>query len=243
MKYSAKLIESVPTKPGCWNYSQIGVFQDDKQIGEYKRNYPSYGEATFCPFIGADDKWYALYSEKYTATSIMSLPDCARIGGEEPNSFGFCPTGFYIARYTESIWKAKPESELHKYPEANWHWLRVDRNERDYEEGPKWESELEISESEESKYFGNIKYDLRLGFVMGCIWGDDNSWKLERLDLTEAHKGILKREASSFGYVELPAMPLKECLCINGSETSFNVAVTTIKHFYMRDGVIKSEER
>jgi len=42
--YSAKLIEKVEIKPGCWNYNQIGIFQDDKQIGEYQRNYPSYGQ-------------------------------------------------------------------------------------------------------------------------------------------------------------------------------------------------------
>jgi hypothetical protein len=239
--YSAKLIESVATEPGCWNYSQIGVFQDDKQIGEYKRNYPSYGVATFCPFIGTDDKWYALYAEHYTATSIMSLPDCKNIGGEKPESFGFCPTGFHIARYTDYIWKATPESELHKYPEANWHWLKVDRHERDYEDSPDWDSELKAHETEDAIYSGEVKYDLRLGFVMGCIWGDDCSWKLERLDLTEAHNGVLKREAS-FGYLELPALPLKECLRISGSEKYFNVAITSVKHFHMQDGVIKNDE-
>jgi hypothetical protein len=239
--YKAKLIESVPTSPGCWNYSQIGIFKGDEQVGEYKRNYPSYGEATFCPFIGADGNWYALYSEHYTATSLMSLPDCKKIGGEEPVGHGFCPTGFYVARYTDYIWKATPESELHKYPEANHHWLKVDRHERDYEDSPEWESELNAHETDSAIYSGKVSYDLRLGFVMGCIWGDDCSWKLERLDLTEAHKGILKREAS-FGYLELPALPLKECLRISGDDKYFNVAVTSVKHFYMRDGVIKGEE-
>lgn len=241
MKYKAKLIESITIEPGCWNYSQIGIFEDDKQIGEYKRNYPSYGEATFCPFIGADGKWYAVYSEHYTATSLMSLPDCKKIGGEEPQGHGFCPTGFYVARYTEEIWKATPESELHKYPEANWHWLKKDRIEREYEDSTEWESELKAHETDSAIYSADIKYDLRLGFVMGCVWGDDSSWKLERLDLTEAHNGILKREAS-FGYLELPALPLKECIRVYGGDNYFNVSLTTVKTFCMRDGVIKNED-
>ena len=134
-----------------------------------------------------------------------------------------------------------PTGELHKYPEANWHWLKKNRPERDYEDSPEWESELKAHETDSAIYSGAVKHDLKLGFVMGCVWGDDCSWKLERLDLTEAHNGILKREAS-FGYLELPALPLKECLRISGSENYFNVALTTIKHFTMRDGVIKDEE-
>jgi hypothetical protein len=41
------------------------------------------------------------------------------------------------------------------------------------------------------------------GFVAGCIWGDDTSWKIEFLDLRESDKGIVKRDAR-FGYIELP---------------------------------------
>ena len=32
-----------------------------------------------------------------------------------------------------------------------------------------------------------------MGFVAGCIWGDDSSWKVQFLDLQEADKGIVKR--------------------------------------------------
>ena len=41
------------------------------------------------------------------------------------------------------------------------------------------------------------------GFVAGCHWGDDDTWKIEFLDLSEADKGILKRD-DRFGYIELP---------------------------------------
>ena len=40
------------------------------------------------------------------------------------------------------------------------------------------------------------------GFVWGCVWGDDNSWKVQFLDLSQIQQGILRRD-DRFGYVEL----------------------------------------
>jgi hypothetical protein len=40
------------------------------------------------------------------------------------------------------------------------------------------------------------------GFVWGCVWGDDSSWKVEHLDLTGIQSGVIRREAR-FGYVEI----------------------------------------
>ncbi len=42
------------------------------------------------------------------------------------------------------------------------------------------------------------------GFVWGCQWGDDSSWKVQFLDLSRVQEGILHRE-ERFGYVELCA--------------------------------------
>ncbi|HVW03039.1 MAG TPA: hypothetical protein VHB77_21945 [Planctomycetaceae bacterium] len=42
----------------------------------------------------------------------------------------------------------------------------------------------------------------RFGFVWGCIWGDDSSWKVQYLDLSRITEGIIIRE-ERFGYVEL----------------------------------------
>lgn len=39
-----------------------------------------------------------------------------------------------------------------------------------------------------------------LGFVWGCHWGDDGSWKLQALDLRDVTRGVLRRE-ERFGYV------------------------------------------
>ena len=43
----------------------------------------------------------------------------------------------------------------------------------------------------------------KFGFVAGCVWGDDSSWKIQFLDLSEIEKGILIRN-DKFRYIELP---------------------------------------
>jgi hypothetical protein len=40
------------------------------------------------------------------------------------------------------------------------------------------------------------------GFVWGCVWGDDSSWKVQYLDLSGVENGLLTRE-ERFGYVVL----------------------------------------
>jgi hypothetical protein len=40
------------------------------------------------------------------------------------------------------------------------------------------------------------------GFVWGCYWGDDSSWKVQFLDLSRVQQGIIARD-ERFGYVEL----------------------------------------
>jgi hypothetical protein len=40
------------------------------------------------------------------------------------------------------------------------------------------------------------------GFVWGCEWGDDNSWKVQYLDLSDVQRGVVRRE-ERFGYLEL----------------------------------------
>ncbi len=40
------------------------------------------------------------------------------------------------------------------------------------------------------------------GFVWGCQWGDDFSWKVQYLDLSQVQQGIVRR-GERFGYLEL----------------------------------------
>jgi len=44
------------------------------------------------------------------------------------------------------------------------------------------------------------------GFVWGCVWGDDTSWKIQHLDLSRITEGILVRD-DRFGYVALATEP------------------------------------
>lgn len=54
---------------------------------------------------------------------------------------------------------------------------------------PSWSTDYELPQ-------GNF------GFVWGCLWGDDSSWKVQWLDLSRVAEGVLVRE-ERFGYVEL----------------------------------------
>lgn len=148
--YSAKPLAAIETKPGCWNYNKVGVFDHDAQIGEYIRDYPAFYN-TFCPFKQGDH-WFALYSKEYTSTRIMSLPDCVDLGGEESSAYGFCPVDYYVPALDRDDEQLKGE----------------------------------------------------FGFVAGCVWGDDNSWKIQYLDLRKASEGIIVRSAR-FGYIPLPS--------------------------------------
>lgn len=40
------------------------------------------------------------------------------------------------------------------------------------------------------------------GFVWGCVWGDDSSWKVQYLDLSSVRDGVIRRD-DRFGYVKL----------------------------------------
>ncbi len=47
------------------------------------------------------------------------------------------------------------------------------------------------------------------GFVWGCTWGDDSSWKVHYLDLSAVQEGVLHRD-DRFGYVKLATNPRLE---------------------------------
>ncbi|HEX6865457.1 MAG TPA: hypothetical protein VF414_21695, partial [Thermoanaerobaculia bacterium] len=44
------------------------------------------------------------------------------------------------------------------------------------------------------------------GFVWGCVWGDDTSWKVQYLDLSRITEGVIVRD-DRFGYVALATDP------------------------------------
>ncbi len=170
-EFYAKEIQEVETQPGCWNTLKIGIFnKNDEQIGEYDRNYTTLFK-TFYPFQ-LKDQWYALYSSDYTATRVMTLPDCKDICGEERNGFGFCPTHYYVPDLTN-------EDLAYEYTKNK--------------EKAKWP-------------IGSF------GFMAGCVWGDDSSWKIQFLDLRNIPESFVRDDR--FGYICMPggAKSLKDCI-------------------------------
>lgn len=193
-RYSVKTTK-IDNGKGYWSHLLCEIFENENKIGEYKRNYSSLYN-TFVPFKQGD-KEYALYSPNYTATRVMKLPSCEDIAGEEPKSFGFCPTGFYV-----------PSTETY---------------------------------TDEDPQYSVVGPDGQFGFVCGCVWGDDSSWKIQYLDLTQIEQGILKRD-DRFGYIELlgSSFDLRSAIEVddftqdewNSGEVIIKIACT--KRFYIR---------
>lgn len=201
--YRAEKLSDVQNAPDTWNSVKYGVFQEQEQVGEFQRNYDSYGDTTFVPFKRGDN-WYALYSPHYTGISVMELPSCKLVGGEPEDEYGFCPVEIYIPRYQIDTREAFPPEELLKYPEQNRSRLSQRGATKEYDEG--------LFEEGKEIFYENF------AFVSGCVWGDDSSWKIELRDISQAHVGIIKR-VDEWGYHQLPGnLSLKECVRLSAFE-------------------------
>lgn len=239
--YFARVLGEIHYRPGAWNGVRVGVFRrsgdDERQIGEYERNYPSLFD-TFHPFR-ANDRDLALYSPHYTGTRLLELPSCRDIGGEESSPDGFCPVEFYVPRYVDVE-------------------IRVDDGaaRRFRKQAPKPEDiaprtvEVKLSATEERPARVELHHHAPVGpprhhpfgFVAGCVWGDDSSWKVQYLDLSRAAEGFLRRD-DRFGYVELPdgytlaqAVDLSEYQLDPDDDYAHRIRLTVVKQFDLRDG-------
>lgn len=131
----------------------------------------------------------------------MELPSCRDLGGESKDNIKsenhFCPVEFYVPVYRKLTFIKDVEEELEI-------WLKGDECfNKEYENG--------------KNRLGPIQY-CNFGFVAGCVWGDDSSWKIQFLDLSEADKGIIKRD-DRLDYIGLPNnMDLKDAIDMNSWE-------------------------
>ena len=77
------------------------------------------------------------------------------------------------------------------------------------------------------------------GFVSGCVWGDDSSWKLQYLDLSRINEGVFRRE-ERFGYLELPDnVSLHQAIDMidyNPTDDEFIIRITIQHHVDLRTG-------
>lgn len=254
--YYAKVIAPIENAPGTWNSLRVGIYQrpeadinvagyhepvvsdSDVLIGEYKRNYSSLYR-TFHPFQ-LRGNWYALYSKDYTSTRLMSLPDCKDIGGEERNSWGFCPVEFWVPPLHDLLFYhadgCPRDWENGLKPDYTKACTCVTPHSADcpYTTDKKPCSGCEARKAHDAEMHEWVFADRVHGFISGCVWGDDTSWKVEYLDLSRADEGIIKREAR-FGYVELAAgQDLKDAIDYDGEGDYIRINV--IQHFNIRTG-------
>ena len=166
-------------KENTWSYTKVEIFdrdQGDIKIGEYLRNYSRHGENTFHPFKTKSGKWYALYSEKYHATYVMSLPDCKKIAqctsARLENKFdtsGFCPVQYYIPFV--SAWNIQWGDKFPDKPKEEVLWDIIDETDLD------------------EPYDTIDWHHLDVGFVYGCYWGAE--YYIQLMDLTKIEEGIV----------------------------------------------------
>jgi len=220
-------IETHPIQntPGTWNSTRVDIYRrhsndphDVSQIGSYIRNYSSGSHKTFYPFR-IDEEWYALYSAHYTATRVMKLGEHSVEDwcGESPSSGGFCPGEFYVPqalKMTSSIDKDTYEYYL------------VDC---DY-------SEEEFRDEKLTPGFIETVYP-KFGFIAGCVWGDDSSWKLRHIDLSKVTQKVLNI-TEQFGYFELPnTLSLRQCINMDSWEPDHDwVTLIRAEHYNVSSG-------
>jgi len=223
-------ISTVQNKPGTWNSMKVSIYRDDAYdiktnvyrrgtlIGEYLRNYSSYAFETFYPFM-VENEWYALYSASYTATRVMKL-HTDRIEdwcGEEAHSNGFCPVEFYVPKYVETAHTYKVEGTEEESTYSVYYMDCDCTNEE-------LRTEIESSEFLKSDYCD-------FAFLCGCVWGDDTSWKIRHIDLSQIPNKILSI-TEKFGYWEMPNnLKLQQCIRMDGWEPDHPwISLTRAEH-------------
>jgi hypothetical protein len=198
-----------------WDTSIVRIFDGETEVGNYARNYGTFGVETFEPFE-QNGKWYALYSRDYTSTRVMTLPDCQDIGGEEEKSNGFCPVELWVPRYKSLTASNRVTGDVRE----NWRF-------ESYAEQQEFDS---LARPGEDISLGPWK-SLETGFVAGCHWGDDNSWKLQAFDLSRAFEGIITL-SERFGYLRLGKMPLAEAVRLERHSPYIELRATVFSQDY-----------
>jgi hypothetical protein len=226
----------------------------ESQIGTYERNYTFL--RTFWWFRrGA--RHFALYSRHYTATRILEIVPgggIADLGGEEPDGGGFCPVEFFVPDCREGVSEeyCGPGERIENWMDAAvslpagcqfqkellTHKGRarvrgdggryVERERRCTVDGVEQAIRLPAWGDEQDYEGGWIKFPPDHGFVAGCGWGDDSSWKIQYLDLSRVEEGLIRRE-ERFGCVELPrSVLLRDAVDVDYEEARVEIAIKTV---------------
>jgi hypothetical protein len=179
-RYSVRVTPR-PERKGMVTTVDVHILDGQRVVASYHRNYDML--RTFEPFRQGD-RDYALISPNYTATSVIDLQTGEIVASEEPDALGFCPVGFYVPDW----WDVHPSRSPHVVPGHPEDEPFMRPGTLGWEDEHEWPSRGDF------------------GFVWGCIWGDDSSWKVQYLDLSEIRNGVIRRE-ERFGYLKLAAFP------------------------------------
>lgn len=172
--------EEIP-RSGLWPAMRITILDaDGRELGSYDRDYHGFGTTTFCPFY-LHDRWWALYSPLYTATRIMTLPECEDWCGETAQGSDFCPAEYYVPRYRTARMREEGRKVDAFLGEGSPGWAAPDL--------------LDYFDVGEPQY-------CPFALVSGCIWGDESSWRIEFIDLAGLPEREVRREAR-FGTLHL----------------------------------------
>ena len=209
-------VERTPTAGRSPGSRLVSVFDDEeRKVGEYVRNYGSYGDTTFCPFRIGDD-WFALYSKEYMYTRVMSLPDCRDLGGEDHDNVAyehhFCPMEYLVPELALTAGSAKadpppalpnhqPDVWARKVETAGgWQYFYPDdtRNPKyDPALAAEYKAVYDRQHALMKEWHDRHPYEFRhapFGFVGGCAWGADyGGMFVQLIDLRRAAEGVISR--------------------------------------------------
>jgi hypothetical protein len=76
------------------------------------------------------------------------------------------------------------------------------------------------------------------GFVWGCVWGDDSSWKVQYLDLSGVRGGVIRRD-DRFGYLRLatdPKLDMRDFIRCSSWEGQRRVEFYVESHYDIESG-------
>lgn len=85
------------------------------------------------------------------------------------------------------------------------------------------------------------QFNAEFGFVCGCVWGDDNSWKIQILNLTRVEDGIIDRDEEALGYIELlgEASSLADAIDVDGwTPEDPIIRVTGARSFRLPESIV-----
>lgn len=177
-----------------WPRTRVEVRKDGEAIYTYDRNYAMLN--TFHPFRQfKDGEWrnYALISPQYSTYSVLDLQTLEIIATRA------YPQRDWYKTETHDEYETKKARNPEWFEPGGWY---ADKGPNDKINGEGFcPTDFYVPVYDE--FAEGVERDGMFGFVAGCFWGDDSSWKIRHIDLSRITEGIIE-EDERYGYIELP---------------------------------------